>query len=139
VEGLEVHLAVGFFLMEGLDGPGDGGDRDGGVDARGLGHQQQVQGVMGGSGTQLGQTGDALTDLAERDLLRPVIDRTFPLAVPLTPSSTSRPGGPAARWSSPSDRASAPAQVAAWRWLVHSVTARGSRTTTAVARGRRAA
>jgi NADPH:quinone reductase-like Zn-dependent oxidoreductase len=29
--------------------------------------------------------GDALTDLAERDLLRPVINRTFPLAVPLTP------------------------------------------------------
>jgi hypothetical protein len=56
--------------------------------------------------------GDALTDLAERDLLRPVIDRTFPLAVPLTPSSTTRPGAPAARWSSPSDRASAPAQVA---------------------------
>jgi hypothetical protein len=83
--------------------------------------------------------GDALTDLAERDLLRPVIDRAFPLAVPLTPSSTSRPGAPAARWSSPSDRASAPAQIAAWRWLVHSVTARGSRTTTAVARGRRAA
>ena len=35
--------------------------------------------------------GDAWTDLAERDLLRPVIDRTFPLAVPLTLSSTSRP------------------------------------------------
>jgi hypothetical protein len=46
---------------------------------------------------------------------------------------------PAARWSSPSDRASAPAQIAAWRWLVHSATTRGSRTTTAVARGRRAA
>ena len=27
---------------------------------------------------------------------RPVIDRTFPLAVPLTPSSTSRPDAPAA-------------------------------------------
>jgi hypothetical protein len=39
----------------------------------------------------------------------------------------------------PSDRASAPAQIAAWRWLVHSATTRGSRTTTAVARGRRAA
>jgi hypothetical protein len=34
---------------------------------------------------------------------------------------------------------SAPAQITAWRWLVHSVTARGSRMTTAVARGRRAA
>jgi hypothetical protein len=33
--------------------------------------------------------------LAERDLLRPVIDRTLPLAVPLTPSSTSRPGAAA--------------------------------------------
>ena len=55
VEGIKIHLAVGLLLIKGLDGPGHGGDRDGGVDARGLGHQQQVQPVMGGPGTQLGQ------------------------------------------------------------------------------------
>jgi hypothetical protein len=50
--------------------------------------------------------------------------------------ASGRAGG---KVSSPSDRAPAPAQVEAWRRLVHSVTARGSRTTTAVSRGRPAA
>lgn len=56
VEGVEVHIAVDLLLVERLDGAGDGGKRDTGVDALGLGHQQQVQGIMRCSWTQFGKT-----------------------------------------------------------------------------------
>jgi len=46
VEGVEVRIAVGFLLVERLDGLRNGGERDAGVDAVGLRDQQQGQGIM---------------------------------------------------------------------------------------------